>query len=400
MNIFNSLGSNYNLSSAIKTLAPGNNDYIFKLTTLLEKKYTGKVYLTYKGREALRLALNKINLKGSFVGICGFTCYAVYDAIVKEGYNAEYLDIEKDDLNFSLDTLKSAVKKNSQLKIIFIQNTLGYPCDIEEIGKFCKENNIILIEDLAHSIGARYAGGKEAGTIGDFTMLSFSQDKVIDCVSGGALVVRNDKRFSNYEFNSKLENVKKGQQLKDRLYPLSTLLIRKTYGIGMGKLMHAILKSVKFISNPMLYLDMNNLHTLPVSYAKSIYNQFKSLDKNLNHRRVIANIYKNNLNEVIFFKKICNNINFSSNLRFPIFVNNRDKLIKYLEENNIFVSDIWYDAPIAPKRYLSLSGYKKGMCPNSENLSEIILNLPTHKNISEQDAKYIANKINLWLKSQ
>jgi perosamine synthetase len=399
MNIFNSLGSNYDFDLAIKRLETGNNDFVFKLKTLLEEKYRGKVYLTYKGREALRIALNIINLKGSFVGICGFTCYAVYEAVIKEGYNTEYLDIGKNDLNFSLDALENAVKNNPQIRIIFIQNTLGYPCDIEKITKFCNENNIILIEDLAHSIGAKYENGKETGTIGDFTMLSFSQDKVIDSVSGGALIVRNKKYFSNDEVNSNFDNVKKNQQLKDKLYPISTLFIRKTYGIGIGKFMHAFLKSIRFLSNPMLYFDMKNLHALPASYAKSIYKQFKSLDKNLDHRRMIANIYKNNLNEKILNKKICDNINFSSNLRFPIFVDNRDRLIKYLDENNIFVSDIWYDAPIAPKRYLSKSSYKKGMCPNSEKISENILNLPTHKNISEQDAKHIASKINLWLKS-
>jgi len=54
----------------------------------------------------------------------------------------------------------------------------------------CQENKIVLIEDLAIQL-VLFIPKKEAGTVGDFTILSFSQDKVIDGISGGALIVRN-----------------------------------------------------------------------------------------------------------------------------------------------------------------------------------------------------------------
>ena len=40
----------------------------------------------------------------------------------------------------------------------------------------CKEKDIVLIEDLAHCVGAKYLNGKEAGNVGDLVVLSFSQD--------------------------------------------------------------------------------------------------------------------------------------------------------------------------------------------------------------------------------
>ena len=33
---------------------------------------------------------------------------------------------------------------------------MGNPCDLEEINKICKKNNIILIEDNCESLGAKY----------------------------------------------------------------------------------------------------------------------------------------------------------------------------------------------------------------------------------------------------
>lgn len=182
MSIFNSLGSNYDFKFVLKSLFLKNDGGLKKF---LERKYKGQVTLTYKGREAIELALSGLP-KGSLIAINGFTCFAVYEAIKKAGHKALYLDIEKGELNFSPETLKRAVN----VKAVIIQNTLGYPCDIEKISQVCKENKIILIEDLAHSVGTRYENGKEAGMVGDFVALSFSQDKMIDVVSGGALIQR------------------------------------------------------------------------------------------------------------------------------------------------------------------------------------------------------------------
>lgn len=189
MSIFNSLGSNYDFKFTLKALIARENNS--QLKSFLENKYQGKVTLVYKGREAIELCLKSLNLpEKSFVAITGFTCFAVFDAIKKSGLDVEYLDIEKGDLNFSAEILEKAVEKNPKIKVVLIQNTLGYPCDIENIAKICKEKKIILIEDLAHSIGTRYENGEEAGSFGDFVVLSFSQDKVIDAVSGGALIER------------------------------------------------------------------------------------------------------------------------------------------------------------------------------------------------------------------
>ncbi len=401
MSIFNSLGSNYDFGFVLRSLfASGHEDNNAKLKKFLEEKYAGDVVLTYKGRVALRIALRIIDKSKEYVvGVCGFTCFAVYEAIVQEGYKVKYLDIEKNSLNFSFETLVSAYKNNPKLKIIFIQNTLGYPCDIEKISKFCRENNIILVEDLAHSIGTKYNNGHEAGTVGDFVMLSFSQDKVIDRVSGGALIVRNLK-YSTKLKNIKLKSVSTNQQLKDRFYPMLVLLIRKMYVTGLGKVFHLLLKKMKFLSNPMSYFDSSSIHSLPASYAGIILTEFLETKKILSHRQKIAGIYARLLDRDVLSKPIADKISSSSNLRFPIFVSNRVDLIKHLKKSGVFVSDVWYDVPIAPKKYLENTDYEKGECPNSEFVSERILNLPTHRNVSEKEAEQIANNINLWLKSQ
>ena len=259
MNVFNSLGSNYNLGFAVKTITSRNDvGYSSKLKLYLENKYQGKAILVYKGREALELALKMLNLpSNSSVAINGFTCYAVYKAIINAGYKPEYLDISEGNLNFSPDILISKFKQNPNIKVVILQNTLGYPCESEQIVKICRDNRIFLIEDLAHSVGANYINGKETGEIGDFTILSFSQDKIIDGISGGALIIRN-RDYEKVELDD-TEKVAIKQQLVDRFYPIFTYIIRTTYRIKFGKLIHAILKKVGLLSNPIGNLRVNKM---------------------------------------------------------------------------------------------------------------------------------------------
>lgn len=385
MAIFNSLGSNYNLKYVLKSLFDNNFNKNRKLKNFLEEKYEGRAILTYKGREALTLAFKILNLpKESCVAINGFTCVAVFNSIRKAGLEPACIDLEETGgLNFTAKTLENELSKNKKIAVVVIQNTLGYPCDIEGILALCKKNNLILIEDLAHCVGTRYSNSKEAGTVRDFVVLSFSQDKIIDAVSGGALIIRN-KKYQNSNLN--FEFKKPRNLLKDRFYPFLTFEIRKYYDIFLGKPLHFILKKLNFLSKPMQE-GLYDFYSLPDWYCNLALQEFSNLPQQLNHREKIAKIYARNLEKKILSENILGKISFSSNLRFPIFVENRNGLIKFLKKNKIFVSDIWYD-DVAKD------------CPNAVEISKKILNLPTHINVTEKNALEISERINLWLRSQ
>ena len=119
MAIFNSLGSNYNFQYVIKSLFSDSYGRSLKLKNYLTDKYRGKVILTYKGREALTLALKILNLpKESCIAINGFTCFTVYRSIETAGYTPICLDLEKEntDLNFSSEILKKTLLENEKIR--------------------------------------------------------------------------------------------------------------------------------------------------------------------------------------------------------------------------------------------------------------------------------------------
>ncbi|MDO8514179.1 MAG: peptidoglycan bridge formation glycyltransferase FemA/FemB family protein [bacterium] len=390
MNVFNSLGSNYTFLSGWQILfSYGGKETQRKLTEYLETRYGGRAILTYKGREALSLAVKA--LPEGAVAMNGFTCLAVYEAIAESGHSVHYLDIAENSLDFSYETFRTAVDSNSSIKAVVVQNTLGIPCDIEPIAAFCKEHGIILIEDLAHSIGARYADGREAGTVGDFVVLSFSQDKVVDAVSGGALIVRNEKYKT---ISPPTKKIPFGKQLKDRFYPRLTWKIRAFYPLGIGKFLHQMWRTLGILSTPFSN-NGSGAHVLPGWYCANILRQYGALEKTAAHRREIAEVYARELNKDI---RLTYDLKNAANLRFPILVQGRDRLIEHFREAYVYVSDTWYDAPVAPKKYLHHTNYKNE-CPHAEDISNRIVNLSTHINVSAGQARIIAQSLNEWLKA-
>jgi dTDP-4-amino-4,6-dideoxygalactose transaminase len=385
MIIFNSLGSNYSFRFLLKSLfGQGRARDIHKLTKTLEDKYGGEVEFFYKGREAMTYALSLIGFSEDVkVAINGFTCVAVFNSIRKAGLEPYCLDLEEaGGLNFTAESLEKAVKKDKNIKAVVVQNTLGYPCDIDAIKKICSKHKLILIEDMAHCVGTTYPNGREAGTVGDFTVLSFSQDKILDAISGGALVVRN-KKYSGK--SASLKRGEAGMLSKDRFYPLITFKIRCLYGIGLGKIFHFAVKQMGLMTKIMdeSYYEYYNL---PPYYATLTNFAFSDLEKQLEHRKMIAHIYAAELpdNMLMFNReKTQEAVGLSSNLRFPIFVKNRSNLVKKLRKSGVYVGDIWYH-DVAPD------------CPNAASDSKIILNLPTHINTNESDARRISEIIEKW----
>lgn len=389
MSIFNSLGSNYNLSYILKSLGSAKQKGQENLKQFLEKKYGGRVIFFYKGREALTAALHILDLpSNSEIAINGFTCVAVFNAIRKAGLEPACLDLdEKGGLNFTAKTLEEKIKSNKKIKAVVIQNTLGYPCNIKGIEKICKKNKLILIEDLAHCVGTIYEDGRETGMVGDMIVLSFSQDKIIDAVSGGALVVRNSKFIMINSSKTRGHNLKlqvKSQRFsRDRLYPVLTYKIRMLYLVELGKLYHFFLKRLGLMSKVMDE-SFYDFYALPAWNAHMALSEFIRLDKQLIHRKKIANSYAERLPDSLFMfdkKKTKEVVSLSSNLRFPVFVKNRAKLVSLLKSRGVYLSDIWY-TDVAPE------------CPNAVADSKTILNLPTHINVSEKDAVKICEIIN------
>lgn len=78
--------------------------------------------------------------------------------------------------------------------VVFI-HLFGQTADLRPLAEWCRKKNIVLIEDIAHALGARIPGGACVGSTGDLSVYSFNPTKIIEC-GGGALLIRSRELIS------------------------------------------------------------------------------------------------------------------------------------------------------------------------------------------------------------
>jgi len=394
------------------------------------KKYLGVKYAFSfnSGRSsffAILKTLSEANYlkKGDSVLLQAFTCNAVPNPILWANLNPIYIDCN-DNFNINVDDdLKSKIL-NHKSKVLVVQHTFGLPANMDEIVKIANENNLILIEDCAHALGAEYTSQsafanssgplrqsssetsetKKVGTMGKASFFSFSRDKVISSVYGGMAVTNDD------EMGKKLEKLQKEFGMPSNLWILQQLrhpillnyLILPLYNfLDLGKIFLVFSQWTHFLSKAVSWKEKRGLKpdyfpkALPNALAIMAQNQFNKLDSFYNHRKKIAEFYYKELQNTSF--KMPDMINKQSYLRFPIQHKNAHEIIYEAWNNqNILIGD-WYTSPIAPDdTKIGEMRYKLGSCKNAERLAKITLNLPTHINISMDDAKRIINFLKKW----
>lgn len=348
------------------------------------------------GRSALYFALKALEVgEDDEVLVQSYTCLVVINAIKWTGAKPIYVDV-KDDCNMSVEDLSKKI--TNKTKALIVQHTFGRPANLEQLISVARKSNLKIIEDCAHSLGAKYQE-KLTGTMGDIGMLSFGSDKILSCVRGGALLTADlvlFEKIKNYQKN--LSFPKLGKTIQHLLHYPIFYLAKPIYNLGIGKWLLALAKYFN-IYNKIIYTPEK--FGLPVvfypaklanSLANILLNQFLDLSKVIKHQKTIAHFYEEKINNPIIIKPEWNDETIW--LRYNIFVENPKKLHVLAKKNGIILGN-WYDAPVAPKDVdLTIFDYQKGTCPNDENLALKSINLPTDRQITLLDAQKIVDIIN------
>lgn len=161
----------------------------------LIKEYTGSknVVALSSGTSALHLAIKLANIKkGDYVFCSDLTFSATVNPVVYEGGIPIFIDSERDTWNMDPKALEEAFKLYPQVKVVVLVHLYGVPAKVDEIKSICDQHGAILIEDAAESLGATYKG-RQTGTFGDYSIISFNGNKIITGSSGGALLTADSK---------------------------------------------------------------------------------------------------------------------------------------------------------------------------------------------------------------
>ena len=345
--------------------------------------------VTQSGRAALYMLLSTILEPGDEAITQAFTCLVVPNAIAWAGGVPVFADIDRK--NYNIDPVGLEKKITSRTRAVIVQHTFGIPAPLDEIQKICKQHNLILIEDCAHSLGAEY-NGKLLGTSGDGAIFSFNQDKVVSGVSGGVAVAKNKEMGDKLKIlETKLQHPKNSNILKSLLHPLIWFIALPLYDfLKIGKGIIFVAWKMRILGNTLTPAEQEGkmpkeiLQTMSNSQARLVLQGLKRLEKENSRRIEIAERYRNELPFASIIHPESGKNTKPIYLRYPIQVENPQKLVSLARKNGIILGR-WYNTPIFPWSVITKKYYSFGACPVAEEVGKKIVNLPTYPRLTDKD---------------
>lgn len=165
-----------------------------------EKKFTRYIGVknavaVNSGSDALKMALlvAGVGPKDEVI-VPNLTYQAVALAVVYCGAKPVPVDAKADDLQMDPVAVETAITKKT--KVVIGAHMFGRACDVEKIGRLCRDRNVIFIEDVCQAESSR-VNGRMLGSFGDMAVFSFSYYKPLSsCGGGGGMVVSNNDNIN------------------------------------------------------------------------------------------------------------------------------------------------------------------------------------------------------------
>ena len=319
--------------------------------------------LVHSCTAALEMCAILLNIKpGDEIIMPSYTFVSTANAFVLRGGKPVFVDIDSKTLNIDPKNIEKSITKKT--KAIIVVHYAGISCDMDLIMKIAKKNKLIVIEDAAQAILAKYKT-KQLGSIGDLATLSFHETKNIHCGEGGALLI-NNKKF-----------IKRAKVIRDK-------------GTNRDDFNKNLVKKYS-------WTDIGSSYCLSEINASFLYAQLKKAKNITKQREQLWNIYHDYFKELELQKKIIRPHipEYSKNIGHMYWIctekKYRNKIIGYLKTKNI--NSLFHYVP------LHNSSFNKKILKNKINLritelkSKSIIRMPLYVGLKKREIILIVNYI-------
>jgi len=307
------------------------------------------------GTDALFLPLKAAGIgPGDEVVTVSHTFVASISVIVQAGAKPILIDVKED---FTIDTDKLEEVITKKTKAIIPVHLNGRCCEMDKIMEFAEKHNLIVIEDAAQALGAKFKN-KMAGSFGLAGGFSLYPFKVLGCFGDGGIITTDDEKLA--------EKVK---LLRDHGQKTKTEIVCFGWNSRLDNLQAAIL----------------NL-------------KFKYLPKWINRRREIAEIYNKGLDRTSG-AELPPAPNFDERY-FDVYQNyvlraqKRDGLFNFLKENGV---ETLIKDPI-PNHWHKGLGLSNFHLPYTEKLAKEVISLPMYPELTNQQVEYVIGCVKKFYK--
>ena len=134
-------------------------------------------------------------MEGKRVFCSDMTFDATLNPVVYEGGIPVFIDTEEDSWNMDPVALEKAFEMYPDVKLVVSAELYGFPGRMDKIKEICEKHGALLIEDAAEAMGATI-DGRQCGSFGDYSAVSYNGNKIITGSAGGCLLT-NDLEMAN-----------------------------------------------------------------------------------------------------------------------------------------------------------------------------------------------------------
>ena len=248
-------------------------------------RYLGREYcfLVGRGTTAIHLALKAVERQSGLgeVILPTVCCPSLAQMVIYAGFKPVFADVSADTFALDLNSFRDRI--TAETRAVLPVHIFGYAAPMAEICGLARERGIFVIEDAAQSLGGDCNGGK-MGSHGDFSILSFGGDKILNASGGGALLTDDAELARMIESDIKTLPV----YARTLEYSLKSLSHRNLYHAMVDLLrVNGETKVASIFSSAMPFYEDLYLHSFPEDpvVLDRIENGFERLDSD-NARRV------------------------------------------------------------------------------------------------------------------
>lgn len=154
------------------------------------KEYLGvhNLLFTCNGTTVLQMAVKALNITKEVI-TTPFSYVATTNAILWEGCQPVFVDIDSKTFCIDADKIEAAITENTQA--ILATHVYGLPCNVEKIEAIADKYELRVIYDGAHAFGCEYKG-KSLLSYGDISTCSFHATKIFHTVEGGCIIANDE----------------------------------------------------------------------------------------------------------------------------------------------------------------------------------------------------------------
>jgi len=329
------------------------------------EEFTGSKYAIScsSGTDALLLAMMALDIKpGDEIITTPFTFIATAETIAFLGATPVFVDIDEKTYNIDPSKIEAAITPKT--KAIIPVSLYGQPADMNAIQDIADKHNLKIIIDGAQSFGSTYES-KTDSNLGDISTTSFFPAKPLGCYGDGGAVFTNDE-----ELALKMKSLRVHGQNKRYHHKY----------IGMGGRMDTMQCAVVNVKLKYYPKDLARRQEVAAKYTKAFE---ESLSSQTQHSSFSTRL---GILPHIDTKAT------SAWAQYSVRVKNRDEVQATLKEQGIPTA-VHYPMPLHLQECFLYLGYKKGDFPISEIVSEEIMSLPMNPYVSDEEIKYIKEKL-------